>query len=134
MKNIYSTIVMLVFTVGTNVFAQGIINRDITWYTNQSVELHSSVTMDKSGRIITHGKTTIDYVVSDTQTLTFSITKIEGTWADPNVAGTLTYRVKYQGKPGKIIIERAATLTAVIDFTEVAPEAMKQKILITSFQ
>jgi hypothetical protein len=58
-----------------------------------------------------------------------------GAWNDINANGSLTYKVKYQGRPGKIVLEKTVTgITFIIDFTEAAPEAIQQKIWIDSFK
>lgn len=133
MKKFYILLLLLLAT-GT-AFCQSITNREITWHTAKSLELHSNVELNQSGKIITRANRQIDYVVDENNTLSFAITGIVGSWNDLNTNGSLTYKVKYQGRPGKIVLEKSASgITITIDFTEAAPEAMKQKILIDSFE
>jgi hypothetical protein len=133
MKKYYILFLLLIIT-GT-VFAQSITSRDITWLSAKSVELRSSVDLNQNCKLITRSNKQVDYILNETSTLTFVISGIDGTWSDPNTNGSLTYRVKYQGRPGKIIIQRTdSNITATIDFTESAADALKQRILITSFQ
>ena len=133
MKKYYILLLLLILTSAG--FSQSVTSRDITWSSAKSVELHSTVDLNQSSKLVTHSTKQIDYVQSNNSTLTFLISSIDGTWSDPNTNGSLVYHVKYQSRPGKITIERTGSgIVATIDFTESSPDAVKQKILIDSFQ
>jgi hypothetical protein len=133
MKRNYILILLLLLT--STAFSQSVTTRDITWNSAKSVELHSSVDVNQSCKLVTRSNKQVDLVQSNGTTLTFLISSITGTWSDPNTNGSITYKVTYQSRPGKITIQRtAAGIVANIDFTESAANALQQKILIDSFQ
>jgi hypothetical protein len=126
-------ILLVLIFITTSALSQSIVNRDITWNAAKSVELHSNVDVVKPSKLITRGTSQIEWVTGE-DVLTFIITSVDGTWTSPNQTGSLVYHVTYQDRPGKITIERSTDITAIIDFTESAPEALQQKILIDSFE
>jgi hypothetical protein len=132
MKNI---LILLFLLISGTVFCQSITSRDVMWISVKSTELHSGVDLIQNCTVITRSNKQVDYVQSNGTTITFLISSIQGTWNDPNANGSLTYKVKYQNRPGKVIIERTtAGIVATIDFTESAANALQQKILIDTFQ
>lgn len=129
MKKIF-VFIFIFFIVGA-AFSQSITSRVITWSSSTSTELHSNVNIDHHCTLITRSDNQIDFVIEGNSALIFSVNSIDGNWSDPNVNGSLTYHISFQGRPGVVIIERTDFgISAVIDFTETASDALKQKIII----
>jgi len=133
MKKYY--ILMFVFFLTSHAFSQSVVSRDITWSSSNNTELHSNVNIVQNCKLITRSNIQIDYIINESNTFIFSIHEIVGVWNDPNMNGAITYHVQYQGRPGIIIIERTDTgISAILDFTDTAADALKQKIFINSFE
>ena len=124
--------ILLLMTI-TEVFCQSIVQRDITWYSEQNTDLNAAVQLSASCRIVTHRNQTIDLIWGDTKT--FSVVSVDGNWLDPNQEGSLLYHVKYQEVNGEITINRIANeITIVIDFTKEFAAGIREKFIINRFE
>jgi hypothetical protein len=126
-------LLILILIVAENVQGQ-VISRTITWNSNSNTELHSNVVVQETCKMITNANSSIDLVCENADTLTFSITSIEGALNNPDETGSIIYHVEYQERPGKIYLDHSDQLTITIDFTESTASAMKRKFLINSFE
>lgn len=132
---VYRLISIALFVVFsfTSAYAQepGITERQISWQSLESKELHSGESHSQSCTIVTYADQKIDLLCGN-DSFTYSIEKIIGTWTDPALSGSLTYLVSYQEMPGKIVITRTSDYVEVfIDFTEKDKAAMKRKFIIS---
>lgn len=110
-----------------------ITKRDITWFSDQNMELHSSTQINASCAITTHNSNSID--LNWGGLTTFSILSIDGNWTDPGVDGTLTYHIQYQDKKGNIVIQRlGGVITLTIDLTVEFPDGMHVQFSINRFE
>ena len=135
MKAIYiaGMIILLAMPLQESFGQSTIVQRDITWYSDQNVELHSSTTINATCAIITHNNSTID--LNWDGVTTFTIQSIDGSWTDPTQDGTLTYHVQYQAKNGSVAIQRLqGAITVIIDLTLDFPDGMKEQFMINRFE
>ena len=110
-----------------------IIQRNVTWQSNQSIELHSMSAISSTCQVVTKTDQTVELVWGDTRV--FGVTSIDGDWADPAQEGSLIYHVTFQEVSGDITIKKeGAETTVVIDFTSEFPDGMKLKLIINSVQ
>ena len=110
-----------------------IIQRNVTWQSNQSIELHSMSAISSTCQVVTKTDQTVELVWGDTRV--FSVTSVDGDWADPAQEGSLIYHVIFQEVSGDITIKKeGAETTVVIDFTSEFPDGMKLKLIINSVQ
>ena len=120
--------------IGSSLSAQNIVDRTITWNSQNSVELSVSKSLGEQTTIITRSKNDVELKRGETSLL-FTVLNVDGDWSDPVTEGKLVYHVMYQNAEGIITLERNETdLSFIIDFTAAAKDAMKQKIIIDNFE
>ncbi|RAV98887.1 hypothetical protein [Pseudochryseolinea flava] len=106
-------------------------DQHLIWHSNRSNELHSNVEVAATCRFETHANNPIQLVYSS-ETFSFEIVSVEGTWNNINEDGFLTYVVNYQNHQGHIKFERINNVIAVVvDFTQAAATAMHQRYIIS---
>ena len=136
MKLVYGMgLFMVLMSIFQHSYSQDstITKRDITWFSDQNMELHSSTQINASCTITTHSSSSID--LNWGGLTTFSILSIDGNWSDPSVDGTLTYHMQYQGKKGNVVIQRLqGVITLIIDLTLQFPDGMKVNFKINRFE
>jgi hypothetical protein len=107
--------------------------RDMIWYSDHNVELHSNTGIDATCRILTHSSTSVD--LDWAGVTSFSVVSVDGTWSDPSQDGSLIYHVLYQQKRGDITIKRAqGEITITIDLTPDFADGMQEKFVINRFE
>jgi hypothetical protein len=109
----------------------GIVSREVSWQTARSLELHSNQQGDRSCKVVTRKDKSID-LICGTDTLTFAIARVSGTWTDHTKDGSLKYDVTYLELPGKIVVSRNGEEVSVfIDFTEKVKDGMKRRFFVS---
>jgi hypothetical protein len=130
MKTIYTLIIIMAsITVAP---AQDVRKSDLRWIGTHCIELHSNTELSIASEVHTRD-TSVIVLKRDGTLVQFPVARVEGEWRNVQEDGKVIYHITYQAKPGTIMIERLNNeASIVIDFTSSTPEALLQRIPVTS--
>ena len=131
----FQLLVLLFSSNPLNAQSQSVADKNLTWFSNQNIEMHSGMTMETEAKITTKGRQTIELTVQG-QVMSFKVQTVTGTWENENLDGSLIYGVTYNTSDiGKIAIGRAGGNAKItIDFTEAKADGMHQEFTISTVQ
>ena len=129
-------VIALFVTVSFDVYAQAIVNPQtdtIRWSSLEFTDQNTNISVDGQFQFLTYGGNKIDWVQKNGKLVyTFSVSKVEGNWADVNADGRITYTIKFNEMTGTLSISRSAGMSIDLNLSSVS-DKIKNRYIVNKF-
>jgi hypothetical protein len=139
LKRIYmikQIVIVLFAAISFDVYAQSTVNPQtdtIRWSSSEFTDKNTNVSVDGQFQFLTYGSSKIDWVQKNGKLVyTFSVSKVEGTWADVNADGSITYTIKLNEMTGTLSISRSAGISIDLNLSSVS-DKINNRYIVNKF-
>jgi fibronectin type 3 domain-containing protein len=105
----------------------------ITWSATADTNLNTSETFSRNATFVTYGQSKVE-LVNGVKARVFTVTSIDGDWADLSQPGKLIYQITFRDLAGLITIVRDESgLTLTLDMSQSSSDGIKNQYSIDHY-
>jgi hypothetical protein len=129
-------VIVLFAAISFDVYAQATVNPQtdtIRWSSLQFTDLNTNISVDGQFQFLTYGSSKIEWVQRNGKLVyTFSVSKVEGNWADANADGSIIYTIKLNEMTGTLSISRSAGMSIDLNLSSIS-DKIKNRYIVNKF-
>ncbi len=116
--------------------AQNIARGTLLWQAEEVTDLQTATNKQMSCQFRTQSNSSVEWIQKDGALKSlFTISSVDGQWADVSTLGTITYALERNGKTAKMILEKTASGTFItMDFSKPGEFVSKLRFKIMSVE